>query len=310
MVESHEIKTRGITDTMIRNFFRHIGSALKNLKRNGWMTFASVSAVTVTLTLVGIFLGVILNVTKIAEDINNSVDVSVFVDIGTNEKETKALGEELNKIPNVEKVVFSSKQNEYKKLTDKLGDTWKLFDGDDNPLYDVYILTSKDSDSIKGIADKASKLKSVHKADYGGQNSDKIFAISKNVRLWGTVGAAFLVAVAIFLISNTIRITIISRKREIQIMRLVGARNGFIRWPFFLEGAFIGVLGSIVPILLISFGYAQVYYFFTKSMMATAAYELVSPATLVLQLNSLLVVIGVVIGSFGSVISMRRFLKI
>ena len=77
-----------------------------------------------------------------------------------------------------------------------------------------------------------------------------------------------------------------------------------------IEGAFIGVLGSIVPILLISFGYAQVYYFFTKSMMATASYELVSPTTLVLQLNSLLVVIGVVIGSFGSVISMRRFLKI
>ena len=310
MVELREIKTRGITDTMIRNFFRHIGSALKNLKRNGWMTLASVSAVTVTLTLVGIFLGVILNVTKIAEDINNSVDVSVFVDIGTDEKDTKALGEDLNKIANVEKVVFSSKQNEYKKLTDKLGDTWKLFDGDDNPLYDVYILTSKDSDSIKGIAEEASKLKNVHKADYGGQNSDKIFAISKNVKLWGSIGAAFLVAVAMFLISNTIRITIISRKREIQIMRLVGARNGFIRWPFFLEGAFIGILGSIVPILLISFGYSQVYYIFTKSMIASAAYELVSPATLVLQLNGLLLVIGVVIGSFGSILSMRRFLKV
>lgn len=297
-------------DTMIRHFFRHIGSALKNLKRNGWMTLASVSAVTVTLTLVGIFLGVILNVAKIADDINNSVDISVFVDIGTAEEDTKALGEELNKIPNVEKVVFSSKQNEYKKLTDKLGDTWKLFDGDDNPLYDVYILTAKDSDSIKSIANAASDLKNVHKADYGGQNSDKIFAISKNVKLWGTIGAGFLILVAMFLISNTIKITIISRKREIQIMRLVGARNDFIRWPFFLEGAFIGVLGSIIPILLISFGYAQVYYFFTKSMMATAAYELVAPATLVLQLNSLLVVIGVVIGSFGSVISMRRFLKI
>ena len=299
MVELHEIKMRGITDTMIRNFFRHIGSALKNIKRNGWMTLASVSAVTVTLTLVGIFLGVILNVTKIAEDINNNVDVSVFVEIGTNEKETKALGEKLKEIPNVNKVTFSSKQNEYKKLTDKLGDTWKLFDGDDNPLYDVYILTAKDSDSIKKIQAAAAKLDNVHKADYGGQNSEKIFSIAKNVRLWGTIGAVFLVGVAVFLISNTIRITIISRKREIQIMRLVGARNGFIRWPFFLEGAFIGVLGSIIPVLLISFGYAQVYFVFTKSMIASASYELVSPNTLVLQLNALLLVIGVVIGSFG-----------
>ncbi len=310
MVESQEIKMRGITDTMIRNFFRHIGSALKNLKRNGWMTLASASAVAVTLTLVGIFLGVILNVTKIAEDINKNVDVSVFVEIGTSKEETTKLGEELKKIPDVEKVVFSSKQNEYKKLTDKLGDTWKLFDGDDNPLYDVFILTAKDSEAIKGIQKSAAKAPNVHKADYGGQNSDKIFSIAKNVKVWGTTAAVFLVAVAIFLISNTIRITIISRKREIQIMRLVGAKNGFIRWPFFLEGAFIGVLGSIIPILLISFGYAQVYFVFTKSMMASAAYELVAPATLVVQLNLLLLVIGVVIGSVGSVLSMRRFLKI
>lgn len=295
---------------MIRNFFRHIGSALKNLKRNGWMSLASVSAVAVTLTLVGIFLAVILNVTKIADDINNNVDVSVFVEVGTTKEETEALGTELKKIPDVEKVVFSSKQNEYKKLTDKLGDTWKLFDGDDNPLYDVYVLTAKDSESIKTIQKAAADVDNVFKADYGGQRSDKLLSISKNVRLWGTVGAVFLIAVAVFLISNTIRITIISRKREIQIMRLVGARNGYIRWPFFLEGAFIGVMGSIIPLLLISFGYAQVYYIFTKSMASSAAYELVTPTTLVLQLNALLVVIGVVIGSFGSILSMRRFLKV
>ncbi|MGO3732280.1 MAG: permease-like cell division protein FtsX [Vagococcus sp.] len=295
---------------MIRNFFRHVGSALKNLKRNGWMTLASASAVTVTLTLVGIFLGVILNVTKVAEDINKNVDVSVFVDFGTSKEDMDKLGEDLKKIPNVSDVTFSSKQNEYKKLTDKLGDTWKLFDGDDNPLYDVYILSAKDSESIKGIQKKASTLPNVFKADYGGQNSDKLFSISKNVNLWGTIAAVFLVAVAIFLISNTIRITIISRKREIQIMRLVGAKNGFIRWPFFLEGAFIGLLGSILPMLLISFGYAQVYFLYTKSMMASASYDLIKPAQLVLQLNILIVIIGVVIGSVGSVLSMRRFLKV
>ena len=274
------------------------------------MTLASVSAVTVTLTLVGIFLTVILNVTKIADDINKNVDVSVFVDIGTKEKEIEQLGKELNKVDNVTKVTFSSKQNEYKKLTDKLGDTWKLFEGDENPLYDVYILTAKDSDSIKKIAKDAGELPNVYKADYGGQNSDKLFKISENVRLWGSIAGVFLIAVAIFLISNTIRITIISRKREIQIMRLVGAKNGFIRWPFFIEGAFIGVLGSIVPLLLISFGYSQVYYVFTKSMIATASYDLVSPGALVFKLNLFLIAIGMVIGSLGSVLSMRRFLKV
>lgn len=307
MDESLEIKTRGIMVTMIRNFFRHIGSALKNLKRNGWMTMASLSAVSITLTLVGVFLAVILNVSKVADDIKDNVDISVFVEIGTSEEDTQKLGEELNNIEGVKKVLFSSKENEYKKLTDKLGDTFKLFDGDDNPLYDVFVLTPENTDNIQAVQKEVTTLPNVDKADYGGKKSDKLFTLSKNVRLWGTVAGVFLIVVAIFLISNTIRITIISRKREIQIMRLVGAKNGYIRWPFFLEGAFIGVIGSIIPLLLISFGYSQVYYLFAKNMMT---YDLIRPTHLVLQINAMLVIIGVVIGSVGSVFSMRRFLRI
>ncbi|RGI30889.1 MULTISPECIES: permease-like cell division protein FtsX [Enterococcaceae] len=295
---------------MISNFFRHIGSALKNLKRNGWMTLASISAVTVTLTLVGIFLGVILNVAKIADDIKDNVDVSVFIDIGTPEKEVKELGEKLKDIDGVKDVTFSSKQNEYKKLVDKLGDTWKLFGEDENPLYDVYVLTASNAEDIPDIQKAASNLPSVQKADYGGRNSDKLFKISKDVRLWGTIAAVFLLGVAVFLISNTIRITIISRKREIQIMRLVGAKNGFIKGPFFLEGAFIGLLGSVIPVLLVTFAYPRVYVIFTKSMIANASYDLIAPGNLMWQLNTLLIVVGVVIGSIGSVMSMRRFLKI
>jgi len=295
---------------MISNFFRHIGSALKNLKRNGWMTLASISAVTVTLTLVGIFLGVILNVAKIADDIKDNVDVSVFIDIGTPEKEVKELGEKLKDIDGVKDVTFSSKQNEYKKLVDKLGDTWKLFGEDENPLYDVYVLTASNAEDIPDILKAASDLPSVQKADYGGRNSDKLFKISKDVRLWGTIAAVFLLGVAVFLISNTIRITIISRKREIQIMRLVGAKNGFIKGPFFLEGAFIGLLGSVIPVLLVTFAYPRVYVIFTKSMIANASYDLIAPGNLMWQLNTLLIVVGVVIGSMGSVMSMRRFLKI
>ncbi|MGY3703132.1 cell division protein FtsX [Vagococcus martis] len=295
---------------MISNFFRHLGSALKNLKRNGWMTIASVSAVTVTLTLVGIFLGVILNVAKIADDIKDNVDVSVFVDIGTPDNEVKELSNKLKDIQGVSKVTFSSKQDEYKKLVDKLGDTWKLFGEDENPLYDVYVLTAKDAEDIPSIQKAASALPSVSKADYGGRNSDKLFKLSKDIRLWGTIAAVFLLGVAVFLISNTIRITIISRKREIQIMRLVGAKNSYIRGPFFLEGAFIGILGSVIPVLLVTFAYPRVYVIFTKSMIANASYDLIAPGNLIWQLNTLLIVVGVVIGSIGSVMSMRRFLKV
>ncbi len=294
---------------MIRNFFRHVGESLKSLKRNGWMTLASVSAVTVTLVLVGVFLSVILNVSKLAKDVGDAVDVSVFVEIGTKEPELSQLEDELKALPSVKKVKFSSNQDEYKRLVETMGDTWKLFSGDENPLYDVFVVSAESPQDIKKVQKAAEQLKNVDRADYGGVSSDKILSISKGVRKWGILATGLLIFVAVFLISNTIRITIISRKREIQIMRLVGAKNGFIRWPFFFEGAWIGILGAAVPIILMTFGYMQVYYLVNPNLIRSG-YSLLSPDSIVMQVNLLMLLIGVLIGSIGSILSMRRFLKI
>lgn len=301
-------KVRGNTATMIRRMFRHLLESFKSLKRNGWMTIASVSAVTVTLVLVGAFLSLILNVTKVAQDVEKNVNVSVFVHIGTSKKDMKTLESQLEKISNVKNVKYSSSEDQYKKLVKSLGNSWKLFDGDNNPLYDVYILSVKTPDETKSVQQAAQKLDNVFKADYGGLSSDKILKMSDSIKKWGTGATILLLFVAIFLISNTIRITIISRKREIQIMRLVGAKNGYIRWPFFLEGAWIGVLGAVVPILLMSFGYTKAFLIINKSLI-TSNYSLIAPNELIFKVNLLMLAIGVVIGSLGSILSMRRFLR-
>ncbi|MFC0233292.1 permease-like cell division protein FtsX [Vagococcus entomophilus] len=293
---------------MIRRMFRHLLESFKSLKRNGWMTIASVSAVTVTLVLVGAFLSLILNVTKVAQDVEKNVNVSVFVHIGTSKKDMKTLESQLEKISNVKNVKYSSSEDQYKKLVKSLGNSWKLFDGDNNPLYDVYILSVKTPDETKSVQQAAQKLDNVFKADYGGLSSDKILKMSDSIKKWGTGATILLLFVAIFLISNTIRITIISRKREIQIMRLVGAKNGYIRWPFFLEGAWIGVLGAVVPILLMSFGYTKAFLIINKSLI-TSNYSLIAPNELIFKVNLLMLAIGVVIGSLGSILSMRRFLR-
>lgn len=296
-------------DTMTRNFFRHIFESLKSLRRNGWMTVASVSAVTITLILVGIFLSVIMNVTYLAKNIENDVDVAVYVQIGTSDADMKNLEKELTDIPHVDKVRFSSKQEQYNELVEKFGSAWKIFDEDENPLYNVFILEAENPDQVKQIQKEASKLANVERADYGGASSDKIFKIADAIKKWGFGASILLLFVAIFLISNTIRITIISRQREIQIMKLVGARNGFIRWPFFLEGGWIGLIGAIIPILLVSFGYRQVYFLMTRSLITTNL-ALLPPRQLIPQVDLLMVGIGFVIGSLGSILSMRRFLKI
>lgn len=273
------------------------------------MTVASVSAVTITLVLVGIFLGFILNATHLASSIEDNVDISVYIDIGTDEKETKQVKTELEKLKHVDKVTFSSKDEQLEKVQDAMGDAWKLFEGDSNPLYDAYVVSADKPENTKAVAAAAEKLSNVFKADYGGENSDRIFKITETIRTWGLGAAILLLFVAVFLISNTIRITILSRQREIQIMRLVGAKNGFIRWPFFLEGAWIGLLGAIIPILIMTFGYQQIYMNFNPQFVQSN-YSLLQPDAFIPQVDILLAAVGMVIGSLGSMISMRRFLKI
>lgn len=273
------------------------------------MTVASVSAVTITLMLVGIFMAVIMNATKLAQDIEKNVDVTVFVDIGTKQEDMDKLQTELEGLDHVKKVSYSSKDDELKKIQDAMGDSWSLFKGDSNPLYDVFIVSADDAKNTKAISKEAAELPSVFKADYGGANSDRIINIAGGIKTWGLAAAALLIFVAMFLISNTIRITILSRQREIQIMRLVGAKNGYIRWPFFLEGGWIGLLGAVIPVLTMVFGYRKVYELVNPNLLRSN-YSLMTPDAFTWQICLLIVAIGVIIGSLGSIISMRRFLKI
>ncbi len=308
MVELFVIKWKENTDTMIKTFFSHIFESIKSLKRNGWMTIASASAVTITLILVGIFMSIIFNATKLARDVEGNVTVSVFIDIGTSKQDIHNLKTKLSNLPNVESISYSNKDQQLKRIQKQMGSAWNLFEGDSNPLYDVYYIQAKEPTDTKGIAKQAEKMPNVFKADYGGVSSDKIFRIAATVRTWGLAAAILLLFVAVFLISNTIRITILSRKREIHIMRLVGAKNGFIRWPFFLEGAWIGLFGAIIPVVILTIGYQQFYNIFNPQLLRSN-YSLLKPENFVMKIDVLMVFIGMLIGSLGSVISMRRFLK-
>lgn len=312
--------------TMIRNFFKHLGESLKNLKRNGWMTVAAVSSVMITLVLVGLFLSLIMNTTKLASDIENNVRVVAYMKLDVHDQEAKIQDPKdkgkmienpaylkvynaIKEVPNVKKITFSSKEEQLKQLTATLGKTWNLFQGDANPLYDAYIVEADKPAHVKSVTAAISKISGIEKATYGGANTNRIFDIAGVVRTWGLAAAGLLLFVAVFLISNTIRITIMSRQREIQIMRLVGAKNGYIRWPFFLEGAWVGLLGSIVPSVLIIWLYRLAFVSFTPSL-KTQDLSMLPPSTFIPQIVGIMVVIGVLIGSFGALLSMRRFLKI
>lgn len=288
------------------------------------MTVAAISSVAITLTLVGISASVIINTAKLASDLENNVRINVFLRANsTDQAETivddegktvanpnfKAVYNKITALPNVETVTYSSKDEQLQKLTATLGDTWNLFQGDANPLYDAYIIDTTEPQYVKSVAAEIAKIDGVTEVRDGEVETERIFKLAGMVRTWGLAAAALLLFTAIFLISNTIRITIISRSREIQIMRLVGAKNSYIRGPFLWEGAWVGLLGAALPAALVYFLYQMVY----KSVNASLASQDLSllPVDIFVPIMvGALVVIGVLIGSIGSVISMNRYLKI
>lgn len=294
---------------MIRTFFRHFVDSLKNLKRNGWMSFASIAAVTVTLTLFASFLTFVFNMNEIAANIQKNVTVSVFMDPKITNSQKQILKEKLEDLPEVSKVTYSSKEEQYKKLVQTMGKEWEVFSKEDNPLYDVYMVQSNNPKETQKIQTAAKKMPQVIDASYGGAEAERLLHLADKVKLWGVIIAVVLLIIAIFLISNTIRVTILSRKQEIQIQRLVGATNSYIRWPFFLEGAWIGLLGSIIPILGMSFIYPKIYQMLMPTLQQ-AGYHLLSPGSWVIGLSVGIAILGMVIGALGSTLSMRRFLKI
>lgn len=309
---------------MIRNFFRHLWESIKSLKRNIWMTIASVSSVAITLTLVGIFAAVLLNVEKIAQGIENNIQINVYLNVNStdnSETKTNEVGEtvqndsyhqvydQINALSGVKSVTFSSKDDQLAKLKETYGDDWTMFDGDSNPLQDVYVVEATSASKVKKVANKISKIEGVESVNYGGSNSDQLFKISKFIRTWGAAGTVLLVVVAIFLISNTIRMTIMSRHRDIEIMRLVGAKNSYIRGPFFFEGAWVGLFGAIVPSIIIYFGYKAVYAS-VNPQFEVQGLTLYPADTFLPMIIGGMFVVGILIGSLGSVISMRRYLKI
>ncbi|MGM0876477.1 MAG: permease-like cell division protein FtsX [Bacillota bacterium] len=296
---------------MINTLGRHFRETLKSLARNAWMTFASVSAVTVTLILVGTFLVIMMNLNHVASNLENDVEIRVLIDVTAKEDAQAKLKSEIEKIKQVDSVVFSPKEKELDNLVESLGEEGKSFElfEQNNPLNDVFVVKAKEPQDTKLVADKIEKFENASKVKYGQDEVEKLFeviSVSRNIGIGLIIGLIF---TAMFLISNTIKITIFARRHEIEIMRLVGATNGFIRWPFFLEGLFLGTLGAVVPIVLVITGYKSLYTWALPKLQGSFI-EFLPFSPFVFQVSAILLVIGALIGVWGSLMSVRKFLKV
>ena len=304
----------GTLDMKARTLFRHLKESIKNLGRNGWMTIASISAVAVALMIVGLFLAVTLNLNKIANHIENDVEVRVYIDRTANSQEQDALKNKIQQIHDVKSIRYISRSQGLKELMKDFGkdaDVIKPYQGDENPLNDAFELKAQKPKQTETIANKVSKFDNVSDVSYGKGYVKKLFKVVDIARDVGLVLILGLLFTAIFLIANTIKLTIVARSTEIEIMKLVGATNSFVRWPYFIEGLFLGVIGALIPVVILLIAYQQLYHYFIRSSYQTSVFiRLIPFHDMALYLSVLLIIIGAVIGVWGSLTSIRKYLRV
>ncbi|MFC4387056.1 permease-like cell division protein FtsX [Gracilibacillus marinus] len=290
---------------------RHFKEGARNTWRNSWMTVASIGAVTTTLILVGVFLVLMLNLNHIANELEADVQIKALIERTAEEADVAKIEEEINALSKVGTVEFVTKEDELQNLIDSMGEqgkAWTLYE-QDNPLNDAYVVTAADPVETKALAQEIEKIDNVSSVNFGEDYVDRLFTFNKYARNVGLVLIGALLFTAIFLISNTIKITILARKKEIGIMKLVGATNSFIRWPFFIEGTILGVLGSIIPITIILIS----YYYLTQNIYLLQQFNFVQILPFypfAFQIAGIILGIGVSIGIWGSLMSVRKFLKV
>lgn len=287
----------------------HIKSAAKNLIRHLVMTLSAASAVMITLVLLAAFLMIAGNVSGFADHIEDEIRIHVV--LGENivsEEQLKDAKAEIEAIDGVKEAELSDKKNELKLWIAEKGEIFSMYEGENNPLHNAFFVSVSNPDNIAVINDQIKALDIVDDAMYGGNSISQMISMLNTVRSGIIVFVLLLGLLAIFLISNTIKMGIYARTNEISIMRNVGATNTFIKTPFMIEGMIIGLLGSILPCIGTYFGYSYLYNVMGGQLFSNVfAFQPINP--FVFEIIGILVITGMLVGIFGSFISTTKYLR-
>lgn len=298
---------------IFRMLGRNIRDAFKSVFRNFSLSLASISCITITLIIVAISILATLNVNNFAKVMKEDVTMVVFLNTETTAEEEEQIEFQLKNMDNVESVEFRSKEdvkNEMAGTSETLRSIMEEWEESDNPLKDNYLIKVTDIEKIKDTANEIQKIEQVDAVNYGEGMIEQLITAYDAVQKVSLLVVIALIVVTIFLIINTIKLTIFSRKREISIMRLVGASNFTIKNPFVIEGMFLGMLGSIVPILITTYGYLAFYNHFQGYLFSSPLIKLIKPEPFIYYVALLVLVIGIIVGMLGSYRAVKKYLKV
>ena len=237
-----------------------IREVFHSLKRNNWMSVASIGTVAVSLFIFGMFLMLVMNMNKMVESLESQVQIKVYLEDDFSRDDARELEADLKKMQGVEKVTFVPKEEAMEIFKERLGDQKSLLEALDetNPLPDSFEVMLKQPEMVKTAAENIERLEGVEMAKYGQDVMEHLFDITRLIRIFGFALMFVLALATLFIIANTIRLTVFARRKEIAIMKYVGATDWFIRWPFVLEGMVMGLLGSVIASLVLRFSYSGI----------------------------------------------------
>ncbi len=297
---------------IIRIITRNIRDGFKSVGRNLSLSIASISCITITLLIVAIALVVSCNVENMTKLIKEDFTIITFIDNAATKSQIEELKSSIKTIGNVDTIEYQTKKEiaqEMKGTSDSLSSIIDSWSDENNPLYDTLLVKVKDSEKISNTATQIKKMDLVKDVKYGQGMVESLLSVFKVLEKAMIIAMIALVFVTLFLITNTIKITIFSRKTEIEIMRLVGASNFSIKQPFVVEGFCLGFLGSIIPIAVTLYGYSELYKNFNGQFLSPFI-KLVSAEPFIYIVSLVLLGLGVIVGMFGSYRAVRKYLKI
>lgn len=297
---------------LFRMFGRSIRDAFKSVFRNFSLSIASISCITITLVVVAIALLASLNVNNFTKEIKEDVTIVVFVDRDVQESAIGVIKAKIEQLDNIASIEYKSKKElrqEMQSSSSLLESTMSEWSDDENPLKDTFQVKVKDLEQISDTASTIEKIEGVDTVNYGETMVSRFLTAFKAIEKGTILAVVLLILVTVFLIVNTIKLTIFSRKREISIMRLVGASNFTIKMPFVIEGMVLGLIGSIIPVLIVIYGYYGIYNHFNGQLFSPLI-KLITPEPFIYMLSLIIVGIGIVVGMLGSYQAVRKYLKI
>jgi cell division transport system permease protein len=282
--------------------------SLRSLKRNGWLNFAAAGTTAASLLILGVAILLVINTNFIAGSWESNVEIMAYLNDGVTGDAATALRTQILAIPEVKDARFISKDEALASLEQQFGQNGQLQDslGGSNPLPDAFEVRTTDPREVDGVANLLGLMPGVSQVRYGQGVVDKLLELTYWMRLVGLAIVALLGLCAIFLIATTIRLTMFARRREIGIMKMVGATDWYVRWPFLLEGVILGATGALLAIAVLYFSYSTLA---SKIMEALPFLPLMNSSRVLLQLFAGLLATGVGLGIVGSLISVHRYLQ-